>query len=85
MKHSYIIFWEEKDPAFGPNDEDRGPGWYCQVSNLMPWGPFDTQGEALESMSIEWPRFENIAAKGCGDTCPPEGCGACDGGCCQYA
>lgn len=77
MKHSYIVYWEDTDPAASTIEADRGPGWYCQVSNFMPWGPFDSQAESLESMLMEWPRFEIILGSGCEtackDSCSTEG------------
>ena len=82
MKHSYIVFWEKFDA-----DGAESPGWYCQVSNLTPWGPFDSQAEALESMMMEWPRFEGIlgseCASTCGGSCSPEDCNSCQTGCCN--
>lgn len=77
MKHSYIIFWEESNTV-----GEQDPGWYCQVSNLTPWGPFESQAEALESMMMEWPRFENILGSGCETACNPEDCNSCTTGCC---
>lgn len=79
MNHSYTVFWKELNA-----DGEQDPGWYCQVSSFMPWGPFDSQAEALESMLMEWPRFENILNSGCKTTCSPEDCGGCDSsGCCN--
>lgn len=36
-----------------------GKGWYVQVSEFQPWGPFSNQKEAIESLLIEFPRFED--------------------------
>jgi len=78
MKHSYIVFWEDLN---GNGESD--PGWYCQVSNLLPWGPFDSQAEALESMLMEWPRFENMSGSACDSACGTAGCSSCESGCCS--
>jgi hypothetical protein len=82
MRHSYIVFWEDST-----SEVMAESGWYCQVSNLIPWGPFDSQAEALESMMMEWPRFEGILGSGCNSTCEspcsPEDCKACQIGCCN--
>jgi len=76
MKNSYTIFWEEQDA-----NGNKNPGWYCQVSGLIFWGPFESQAEALESMMMEWPRYENVLNPGCdslcGGCCSPEGCNSC--------
>ncbi len=79
MKHSYIVYWEDE----ASSEEGGESGWYCQVSNFTPWGPFETQGEALESMMMEWPRFEEMFGVSCGASCSTGGCNSCQGGCCN--
>jgi len=38
--------------------EINEPGWYVKAGRFLPWGPFESQKEAIESLLIEWPRFE---------------------------
>jgi len=64
MKHDYLISYYDSTPSFFDEngnyiDVFGGAGWYVQVSDLTPWGPFLTQKEAIESLLIEWPRFES--------------------------
>lgn len=33
-------------------------GWYVRVGVNLPWGPFPDQRKAIESLLIEWERFE---------------------------
>ena len=63
MKHDYLISYYDSMPSFFDEDGayheiSNSAGWYVQVSDFEPWGPFPTQKEAIESLLIEWPRFE---------------------------
>lgn len=64
MKHTYSIIWlNGREETFDENghrtSESVEEGWYCKVSNYGPWGPFKNQLEAMQSMLIEWERFED--------------------------
>lgn len=56
-KNRYEIFYNDGTVSFGDH------GWYAMVSGdhfeSIPWGPFNDQREAIESLLIEWPRFES--------------------------
>jgi len=73
-RHSYTVSWKEE--SF---NGDSDPGWYCEVSNFIAWGPFDSQQEAFESMIMEWPRFEHLVADNdsCNSDCTKEKCDDC--------
>jgi hypothetical protein len=63
MKHDYLISYYDSFPSFFSEEGDYievsgGGGWYVQVSDHQPWGPFDNQKEAIESLLMEWERFE---------------------------
>ena len=63
MKHDYLISYYDSMPSFFSldgvyHDVADSAGWYVQISELEPWGPFQTQKEAIESLLVEWPRFE---------------------------
>jgi hypothetical protein len=63
MKNDYFISYYDCMPSFFDEDGTyhdviNSAGWYVQVSDFEPWGPFSTQKEAIESLLIEWPRFE---------------------------
>lgn len=63
MRHDYLISYYDSFPSFFSEDGEYvevsgGAGWYVQVSELPPWGPFQSQKEAIESLLMEWERFE---------------------------
>jgi hypothetical protein len=62
MKNDYFISYYDSMPILTNGGEQidifNSAGWYVQVSSFEPWGPFPTQKEAIESLLIEWPRFE---------------------------
>ena len=63
MKHDYLIsYYDSMSYLIGEGVDHReipnSAGWYVQVSDFEPWGPFPSQKEAIESLLIEWPRFE---------------------------
>jgi len=63
MKNEYFIAYYDSMPSFFNEDGDyhdvaQSAGWYVQISDNPPWGPFSNQKEAIESLLIEWPRFE---------------------------
>ena len=63
MKHDYLISYYDSFPTFLSEDGKYievfgGAGWYVQVSDYQPWGPFKSQKEAIESLLMEWKRFE---------------------------
>lgn len=63
MKNDYLISYYDSMPSFFDEDGiyhevSNSSGWYVQVSDFSPWGPFQSQKEAIESLLIEWPRFE---------------------------
>lgn len=63
MKNDYLISYYDSMPII-TNDGQYievfdSAGWYVQISEFEPWGPFQTQKEAIESLLIEWPRFED--------------------------
>lgn len=63
MKHDYLISYYDSFPSFFSEageyvEVSGGAGWYVQVSELPPWGPFQSQKEAIESLLMEWERFE---------------------------
>ena len=63
MKNEYFIAYYDSMPSFFNEDGDyhdvaQSEGWYVQISDNPPWGPFLNQKEAIESLLIEWPRFE---------------------------
>lgn len=63
MKNEYFISYYDCMPSFFDEDGtyhevSNSAGWYVQVSDFEAWGPFPTQKEAIESLLIEWPRFE---------------------------
>ncbi len=55
-KNWYQIYFEA-NPRAG-SYEGEGIGWWVKVGNFEPWGPFETPGDAANSLAIEWPRFE---------------------------
>lgn len=63
MKHDYLISYYDSMPIITEDGKYievfNSAGWYVQVSYFQPWGPFQTQKEAIESLLIEWPRFED--------------------------
>jgi hypothetical protein len=64
MKNDYLISYYDCMPSFFDevgdyHDVSDSAGWYVQISDNPPWGPFSNQKEAIESLLIEWPRFEN--------------------------
>jgi len=63
MKNDYLISYYDSFPPFFSEEGDYivpsgGEGWYVQVSETPPWGPFSNQREAIESLLLEWERFE---------------------------
>jgi hypothetical protein len=63
MKNDYFISYYDSMPSFFDevgdyHDISDSAGWYVQISDHPPWGPFSNQKEAIESLLIEWPRFE---------------------------
>jgi hypothetical protein len=64
MKNDYLISYYDSMPSFFDevgdyHDVAQSAGWYVQISDNPPWGPFSNQKEAIESLLIEWPRFED--------------------------
>lgn len=63
MKHDYLISYYDSFPPFLAENGTYievigGAGWYVQVSDYQAWGPFNNQKEAIESLLMEWERFE---------------------------
>ena len=58
-KQKYLIKYYKSPREGDSSDFFLGKGWYIQVSEFQPWGPFSDQKEAIESLLIEWPRFED--------------------------
>jgi hypothetical protein len=63
MKNEYFISYYDSMPSFFDEygdyyDVAQSEGWYVQISDHPPWGPFLNQKEAMESLLMEWPRFE---------------------------
>lgn len=63
MKSEYLISYYDSMPSFFDEfgdyyDVAQSEGWYVQISDHPPWGPFSNQKEAIESLLMEWPKFE---------------------------
>lgn len=67
-KNSYHIHYNNGTTHFYNPDgslieELEDIGWYvrvsCNANECLPWGPFNDQREAIESLLMEWPRFES--------------------------
>lgn len=59
LKQRYLIEYYDLPKEGVCSDFFLGEGWYIRVSEFQPWGPFPSQKEAIESLLIEWPRFED--------------------------
>lgn len=63
VRNDYLISYYPSFPSFYTDkgeyvEVSGGEGWYVQVSEYPPWGPFQNQREAIESLLLEWERFE---------------------------
>lgn len=62
-KIPYLIAYNDGTAGFCDDagqsiPELNEPGWYVKAGRFPPWGPFESQKEAIESLLIEWERFE---------------------------
>lgn len=63
-KIPYLVVYNDGTAGFRDESgieipELNEPGWYVKAGRYLPWGPFPDQGKAIESLLIEWERFES--------------------------